>query len=45
MIYKEKFNEWLNSAVVAEEVKEEASVEAQLNCEQGDFSLNSLMTY
>ena len=23
MIYKEKFNEWLNSAVVAEEVKEE----------------------
>ena len=26
MIYKEKFNEWLNSAVVAEEVKEELSL-------------------
>ena len=23
MMYKEKFNEWLNSAVIAEEVKEE----------------------
>ena len=26
MMYKEKFNEWLNSAVIAEEVKEELKI-------------------